>query len=105
MITTQYTTLAGDRWDTIANKAYGDPFNMNGIIQANPLLAIVDVFIGGVVVLIPVLETTVDVDVKLLPIWKQVPAQTTLEATAAAPLFVQIAAANANGSFDPGSFD
>ena len=105
MVFTKYTTLAGDRWDTVANKAYGDPFNFSGIIQSNPLITIVDVFEGGIELLIPVLETTVDVDVTLLPIWKQIPAQTTLEATAAAPLFVQIAAANANGSFDPGSFD
>lgn len=51
---TRYTTKAGDRWDTIAYKAYGIPELAALIIMANPTVAITGELPGGIDLLIPI---------------------------------------------------
>jgi phage tail protein X len=70
--TVTYKTQQGDRWDTIAYKAYGDPKLFNGIMQHNSNLPAYDVFPGGVEVLVPIIEESENaIDKNLLPPWKQ----------------------------------
>lgn len=102
---TIYTTVQGDRWDTIAYKAYGDANNFQAIISANSVEPIEDVFPGGVELLIPIIETQPNqVDESLLPPWKRgLSVESTEQAIAAAPEFMNLPTEGA-GSFD-GSFD
>lgn len=67
---TQYTTIAGDRWDTVANKAYGDPMLFPEIAAANRGVPLDVVFIDGVKLRVPVLDP-VSLDTNLLPPWKR----------------------------------
>lgn len=70
MANTTYTTTQGDRWDTIANKAYGDPFKVTPIIEANKGLAIDEVLPSGITIVVPILERPA-LDKSLLPPWKR----------------------------------
>jgi nucleoid-associated protein YgaU len=71
-ILTEYLTNAGDRLDTIAGKAYGDPFNWLPILDANPSLPIQDGYPAGVRLIIPVQQRgTGRVNSSLLPPWKR----------------------------------
>lgn len=67
-----YTTVGGETWSYIANKAYGDPFNIKPIVDANPDIAISSVLEAGVTLRIPTQtpedNTTISA---LLPFWKQ----------------------------------
>jgi phage tail protein X len=45
-----YTTKAGDRWDLLAWRFYGDPTQYSVIIQANPAIPIEAVFEQGLVI-------------------------------------------------------
>jgi phage tail protein X len=69
---TEYITKEGDRIDTIAVKAYGDPHKWDPIIRENKGLPIQDVYPAGIrlVILIevPDAQTT---NQTLLPPWKQ----------------------------------
>lgn len=72
MANLQYTTLDGERWDTISNKAYGTPLLSDIIIAANPLVPITDVLPAGTLLEIPVQEIiTEQMDADLLPPWKR----------------------------------
>jgi phage tail protein X len=69
---TEYITSEGDRWDTIATKAYGDPYKVGLIIEANPNLPIDSMFEGGVSVAVPIIDVvTEEVDPNDLPPWKR----------------------------------
>lgn len=62
----------GDRWDTIAYKAYGDASMVSGIIEANTASVISPVLTAGMRLVIPILETgEVEIDSELLPPWKR----------------------------------
>jgi phage tail protein X len=67
---TQYTTIEGDRWDTVAYKAYGDPMLFPQIAEANRGIPLDVVFIAGVKLRVPILDA-VSVDTNLLPPWKR----------------------------------
>jgi nucleoid-associated protein YgaU len=67
---TEYITVEGDRWDTVAQKAYGDPLLYPDIAKANRGLKLEDVITAGTKLMIPVLAA-VDLDVNLLPPWKR----------------------------------
>lgn len=54
----QYVTKAGDRWDLIAWDHYGDAHAYEPIIVANPEVAIRPTLPAGLVLRIPVRETT-----------------------------------------------
>ena len=83
MTTTEYITKPGERWDTIANKAYGTIGNvtlddgtqvnaMAFIIRSNPGLTIDDVLSEGLLIRVPVIATTsVQTEEELLPPWKR----------------------------------
>tara|TARA_R110000782_G_scaffold252478_1_gene340304 strand:- start:262 stop:483 length:222 start_codon:yes stop_codon:yes gene_type:complete len=68
----EYVTKQGDRWDTIAFKAYGDASLINGIIEANTSIIISPILQAGTRVIVPILESgEVQIDSELLPPWKR----------------------------------
>jgi len=64
-----HITLAGERWDLLSWKFYGDATAYSPIIMANPGLPIEPVFEAGVTVAIPILEKKSVLTVDLPP-WK-----------------------------------
>lgn len=69
---TEYITNEGDRWDTIATKAYGDPFQIGRIIEANVNLPLDSVFEAGIRVAVPIVDViTESIDPNDLPPWKR----------------------------------
>lgn len=68
----EYVTKQGDRWDTIAFKAYGDATLINGIIEANTSIVISPILEAGTRVIVPILESgDIQIDSELLPPWKR----------------------------------
>ena len=53
----KYTTCAGDRWDIIAHKFYGNARLIDGLIAANPHLPICEQFESNLTVFVPVLDS------------------------------------------------
>ena len=51
----EHITRQGERWDTLAWRYYGNPYDYGRIIEANPALDIGSQLPAGVTVLIPVL--------------------------------------------------
>lgn len=70
---TEYRTLEGDRWDTVAQKAYGDPTQYQQIIAANPGIAISAQLPAGILLKVPVISTQVQSvqNQSSLPPWKR----------------------------------
>lgn len=68
--TTTYITSEGDRWDSIADKAYGDVTKMDKIIDANPDLALVAEFRDGVTITLPIIPES-ETQTSNLPPWKR----------------------------------
>lgn len=64
-----YTTRDGDRWDTIAHKHYGNAFEINRLIAANPHLPIAEQFKSGLTVFVPVLRNKPNNTQEQLPPW------------------------------------
>jgi phage tail protein X len=64
-----HVTTAGERWDLLAWKYYGDPTDYSGIIMANPNVAIEPVFDAGVSIAIPLQQKSAVVTA-ILPPWK-----------------------------------
>lgn len=75
MAYTEYITIQGDRWDSIAYKAYGDATTFAPIADANPHIPMQDTFEGGVRLLIPILENEETTVIDLLPPWKRTQSQ------------------------------
>lgn len=72
MATTQYTAQDGERWDTVAYKAYGRADLAHVIIEANPGVPITARLKGGTVLDVPLLDDTIiKTDAELLPPWKR----------------------------------
>lgn len=67
---TEYITQEGDRWDTVAWKAYGDATRYLEIAEANPDVALLPVLPLGTRLLVPV-STPVEQDKNNLPPWKR----------------------------------
>ena len=70
----KHTVTAGERWDTLAWRYYGDPFAYSRIIEANPALNIVPVLPAGATVLVPLLtvaQQAAQRDTSRLPFWKR----------------------------------
>jgi len=68
----EYISKQGDRWDTIALKAYGDSTLVNGIIEANTSIVISPVLEAGTRLVIPILENAeiqIDSELLLIPIF------------------------------------
>ena len=70
MAVTKYITKAGDRWDTVAWKAYGDASKFGHIIRQNPGVRVDDVLPSGLTLYVPVLERSTT-DSEKLPPWKR----------------------------------
>jgi len=71
---TIYTTIVtndGERWDQLSSRAYGTPFEMRKIIDANPDVGIYDRLPGGWTLTIPVIDgQPAASNSKLAPPWK-----------------------------------
>lgn len=67
-----YTTTGGENWGFIANKAYGNPFDIKTITDANPTVELGGLLPAGIVLKIPVKDVPSNVvDQSLLPFWKR----------------------------------
>ncbi|MCZ8520123.1 MULTISPECIES: tail protein X [Paenibacillus] len=67
---TEYVTIQGDMWDSIAYKALGSETYMPHLMKANPDHARIAVFSAGVVLQLPVVPT--GQAATSLPPWKRV---------------------------------
>lgn len=68
----EYLVKDGDRWDSIAFKAYGDPTLISGLIEANKATVVSAVLEAGSKIIIPILEEgEITIDSELLPPWKR----------------------------------
>ena len=65
-----HVTKAGERWDLLAWRYYGDPTEYSPIIFANPTVPIEPVFDAGVTIAVPILQQSASGSVNLPP-WKQ----------------------------------
>ena len=63
-----YTTISGDMWDKIAYEQMGSVLYTDKLIRANTKHAATFVFPAGVVLTIPEVEDSVDME---LPPWKR----------------------------------
>jgi phage tail protein X len=66
----RYTTVEGDRWDTIAFKAYGDPLRITPLVEANPHIPKSPVLPSGLKMNVPLMDVQT-VNSNLLPPWKR----------------------------------
>lgn len=72
MAFTEYVVKQGDRWDTIAFKAYGDASLIAGLIEANVAVVISPILEVGTRLVVPILEDgNIQLDSELLPPWKR----------------------------------
>lgn len=70
----EHVTQAGERWDSLAWRYYGNPMDYSRIIEANPALDISSALPSGIKVLIPVLPSsaaTQALQAEELPPWKR----------------------------------
>lgn len=69
---TEYLTQQGDRWDTIAYKAYGDATIVKPIIDANKEVYLTEILPAGRRILVPIIENEeVTISADMLPPWKR----------------------------------
>jgi phage tail protein X len=64
-----HITKAGERWDLLAWRYYGDPTDYQTIVMANPGVAIEAVFDAGITLAVPIVQKSAVVSVDLPP-WK-----------------------------------
>ena len=64
-----HVTMAGERWDLLAWRYYGDPTDYSPITMANPNVAIEPVFDAGISIAVPLRQKSVVVTANLPP-WK-----------------------------------
>lgn len=65
-----YTTVQGDKWDSISYKVYGDCKYTDVLISANSEYRYIYIFSGGITLEIPEVEERITSDD--LPPWKKV---------------------------------
>jgi phage tail protein X len=66
-----YITQDADRWDEIAYRYLGDPFNISPIIDANPSVPIYPLLPAGIVLFIPVFDPQPLIEFNNLPPWRR----------------------------------
>lgn len=72
MAYTEYLTVQGDRWDTVAYKAYGDATKVEPIMEENKEVYLTEILPAGVRLLVPIIEVVEEFkDPVLLPPWKR----------------------------------
>ena len=64
-----HITKAGERWDLLAWRYYGDPTDYQMIVMANPGVAIEPVFEAGISLAVPIVQKSALVSGDLPP-WK-----------------------------------
>jgi len=64
-----HISKAGERWDLLAWRYYGDPTDYQMIIMANPGIAIDPVFEAGLSLAVPIVQKSTVASVDLPP-WK-----------------------------------
>ena len=64
-----HVTTAGERWDLLAWRYYGNPIDYSPIIVANPNVAIEPVFDAGISIAVP-LQQKSSASTANLPPWK-----------------------------------
>jgi phage tail protein X len=64
-----HVTRAGERWDLLAWRYYGDPTDYSPIVVANPSVPIEPVFDAGISIAVPIRQKS-SVVVADLPPWK-----------------------------------
>lgn len=68
----EHKAQAGERWDDLAYRYYGNCFQVNEIIDANPQIGISPFLPEGETIIIPILEeTTKQTNNENLPIWQK----------------------------------
>jgi len=65
-----HVSVAGERWDLLAWRYYGDATLYSPIIMANPTIPIEPVFEAGLVIAIPILQVNPS-QTRALPPWKR----------------------------------
>lgn len=65
-----HLTVAGERWDLLSWRYYGDPTLYSPIIMANPSIPIEPVFEAGLAIAIPILQKS-STGPGDLPPWKR----------------------------------
>lgn len=68
---TEYITTEGERWDTVAYRAYGDAGRIDGIIRANPGIPVHGTLPAGTRLRVPVEAVPGADNNPLLPPWKR----------------------------------
>ncbi|MEM4618914.1 MAG: tail protein X [Desulfurococcaceae archaeon] len=53
---TKYITQDGDRWDTISEKVYGDPYLYPLLLLFNPQYQDITIFPAGIELIVPIVE-------------------------------------------------
>lgn len=73
MANAQYTTIAGDRWDIIAYKAYGNALEYMRIVRANPTIKFAESLPAGLFINVPIVSPEADflLSNEKLPPWKR----------------------------------
>lgn len=66
-----YTTVAGDRWDTLAARFYGNNAGIAILIDANSAVPITAVLPIGTPLVVPVMDDLQIIDKNILPPWKR----------------------------------
>lgn len=66
-----YTTVEGDRIDTLAHRFYGNNTGIAIIADANPAVPLDAVYPLGTVLIIPIIEQAQVTDKNDLPPWKR----------------------------------
>lgn len=70
----KHTVTAGERWDMLAWRYYGNPFAYGRLVEANPAINITAVLPAGATVLVPLItvaEQAAQRDTSNLPPWKR----------------------------------
>ncbi len=68
----EHLTMDGDRWDALAWRYYGDATAFEGIIMANPFVAITPTLASGITLLIPILPAVANaLNPQDVPPWKR----------------------------------
>ena len=69
----EHKAQAGERWDDLAYKYYGNGFQVSGIIKANPDIAISPFLPENETIIIPIPEDDTNLlsNQDSLPVWKR----------------------------------
>lgn len=67
----EHITIAGDRWDLIAHRYYGDAARITPLAEANEHLRLLPVLQSGLLVRVPILDDDDNLLPDEVPPWKR----------------------------------